>query len=437
MRRAAGSLLVCLLSGVSPGLVYGQNLSDLPTTVFREIVAAPTPGGTGVVAHTSAWEQDQTVTNVTELISRIAAQVGTQISLFPIGSSSGGFTYRYDSTLGTYSRTTQTFGPAFAERAEPIGRGRFAFGMNYLHSSYRSLDGKDLEDGEIQFILLHQPGAVPPAQAFVEGDVIEAPLEMKMSSDTIVWYGNYGVTDRLDLGISVPLVHMTMDVVYPATIRDYATRVVSPTTHLFANGTKTASFDGSGSATGIGDILLHAKYGIPTAGKMHVAAALDVRVPSGDSDNMLGSGGTLTQLSFIASSIGSRVSPHANFGYTFASGTDTVKDQINYVAGVEYMASSKVTVLGDILGRTVRNSDRLEDLATPHTFRQGATAPLETVTLNTVQLVTGTINTVWGAVGVKFTPWRNLLISANVLIPFTDAGLKSRVTPTVGFEFAF
>jgi hypothetical protein len=407
---------------------------ELGSDVFKSILVARTPAGTGVIAHTPVFLTDPTVTNVTDLIDGIHEQLGSQGSLFPIGSSSGGFTYRYDSALGTFSRTTETFGPAFAERAETIGRGRFSVGMNYLHASYRSLDGKNLENGDIRFFLLHQPLSPP---SFVEGDVIQAALAMTMTSDTTVLYGSYGISDRLDVGISIPIVRMSMDVTYHATILDFATHVVSPTTHAFANGSKTADFSGSGSSSGLGDILLHAKYGLPTRGPVHLAATLDVHVPSGDPDEMLGTGATLTKFSLVTSGVGTRVSPHANFGYTFAAGSASVADQINYIGGLEIAVSPKFTVLGDVVGRTVRDSFRLNDASIPHSFQQGNAAPIETVTLQSVELLPGSLNSLWGTGGVKFTPWKSLLISASVLVALNDAGIRSRITPSVGFEYAF
>jgi hypothetical protein len=42
-----------------------------------------------------------------------------------------------------------------------------------------------------------------------------------------------------------------------------------------------------------------------------------------------------------------------------------------------------------------------------------------------------------GAFGVRFNPWRTLLISANLLFPLTEAGLRDRVTPALGIDWAF
>jgi hypothetical protein len=42
-----------------------------------------------------------------------------------------------------------------------------------------------------------------------------------------------------------------------------------------------------------------------------------------------------------------------------------------------------------------------------------------------------------GAAGVRFSPWRTVLISANLLFPLTNAGLRDRVTPVIGVDYVF
>lgn len=40
----------------------------------------------------------------------------TLLSTYPVGTPSGGFTYTFDPALGTLTRTSESFGPSFAER---------------------------------------------------------------------------------------------------------------------------------------------------------------------------------------------------------------------------------------------------------------------------------------------------------------------------------
>lgn len=399
---------------------------------LQSVVLSRTPGGGGVVAHTPVFLNDPRVTEATSLIDQISQQIGAQVSIFPLGSSSGGFTYGYDASLGTFNRTTQTFGPAFAERAAGLGKGKYSFGMNYIHAKYESIDGHDLETGSIKINLRHQALSPP---SFVEGDVIQAALKMKLTSDTAVFLVNYGVTDRLDIGVALPIVHVAMDLTYHATILDFATHTVLPNTHVFAGGSKSQDFSSSGSASGLGDIVVRSKYNLMSAPNGGAGAGVELRLPSGEAKNMLGAGATQVRLFFIGSGGRGKTTGHVNFGYT-ASGS-AASDQVNYIGGVEYAASPKVTVVGDLLGRTLRDSLRLSDTSVPHQFQQGATASVEQTSLNTVALASGSLSAMLATGGVKLNPWGNLLVSAHVLFPLNSAGLKSGITPVLGFEYSF
>src|SRR5262245_11041237 len=68
-----------------------------------------------------------------DLLTRLSV---AELAGFPIGSSSGGFTYVFDSTTGLAVRSTPSFGPAFAERPLTIGRGKLNAGVTYLHRSF-------------------------------------------------------------------------------------------------------------------------------------------------------------------------------------------------------------------------------------------------------------------------------------------------------------
>ena len=434
MRTALRIVTVLCLPSIMPAHADAQGLSDQMFDLFvQSVVLARTPGGGGVVAHTPVFADDPIVRATTGLVSQVSEQIGAEVSNIPLGTSAGGFTYNYDSALGVFNRTTESFGPAFAERAVTQGRGRASFGMNYLHSRYESLDGKNLENGEIKFNLLHQP--LTPT-SFVEGDVVQAALDLKLTSDTAAFFFNFGVTNRFDLGAVVPVVHVAMDLTYRATILDFATHTVSPTTHVFASGAKTQDFNTQGSASGIGDIVVRGKYALAGGPGGGLAVGVDLRLPTGDETNMLGAGATQTRFLLIASSpLRGRVSPHVNVGYTVGSGE--VKDQFNYVGGIEIAPSPKITVVADLLGRSVRDTLRTIDRSTPHTFREGLGAPLETTTLESVGFESGTLNSVLGTAGVKVNAGQRFLISAHVLFPINDAGLRSRVTPVIGFDYAF
>jgi hypothetical protein len=129
--------------------------------------------------------------------------------------------------------------------------------------------------------------------------------------------------------------------------------------------------------------------------------------------------------------------PHFNVGYTFSSGSScTQRDRrVQLCRGTEIAVSPKVTVIGDLLGRSPRR--RTAGIApTTFNFRDNA-GTAGSFTVDEYQVSPGSLNLLVGAFGVKFNPTANLLISANVLVPLTKAGIRDKFTPIVGFDYAF
>ena len=213
------------------------------------------------------------------------------------------------------------------------------------------------------------------------------------------------------------------------------------------------------SATGIGDVVVRTKYNFLQTPSTWLSLGADLRLPSGDEDNLLGLGTTQGKFFLIASSTNQRFSPHLNIGFTL-SGEGShetqyqfeplgVSDEFNYAGGVEIVAHPKLTILGDFLGRTLFDAGDIELETKTFPFRSGAaapgTAPLMTSTTNPLTgapyeqlgLFPGNLSLLLGSAGVKYNAAQNLLLNANVLFPLTDAGLRDQLTWVVGLDYAF
>src|SRR5687767_13299341 len=55
-----------------------------------------------------------------QAVEAFGDRLRAQFANFPLGSSTGGFTYSFNEQSGLYTRNTQSFGPAFTERAATI-----------------------------------------------------------------------------------------------------------------------------------------------------------------------------------------------------------------------------------------------------------------------------------------------------------------------------
>jgi hypothetical protein len=348
----------------------------------------------------------------------ITQAITSQLSTFPLGSSAGGFSWTFSPGTGTLTRSSESFGPIFAERALTVGRGRLNLGMNYQRTSFDSFEGRSLEDREIAFYT--------PFPGF---DVLgEDTLRLTLTQQTFGFFANYGVTDRLDVGVAVPVVHTRLE----ADLRFH---------FLDLGGNRIGDFEifteGGGSATGISDIVARAKYRVLDLEGGGIAGGLDLRLPTGDEENLLGIPGTQAKIYGIFSMTSGRISPHANVGYTFSSGNDLVDDpntvfleppdELSYALGVDVAVTPLVTIAGDIVGRSIRDVPRLTfgDVGLGTRFSEFSFEG------------NSTLNTLLAAIGAKFNVAGNLLISANLLLPLSEGGLRPKPTPVIGADYSF
>ena len=452
--------IVLLLAGwavLAPSVAHAHTLLSelLLKVLLSDIVLAPPTGPfASHEAHFRPILTDGEVAsgfqvNQLEVPLTINSIIAAQLATIPLGSSSGGFSYTFNPALGTFTRTGSTFGSGFAERALTAGRGRFNLGFNFQRATYDTLEGADLHNGDVRVYLVHQdccapentPGA-PPAP-FFEGDIIQNALSLSLTSSTFSAYVNYGVTDRLDVGVVVPAVTIKMKTATHATVLRLAT-ADTPGIHSFPGGGTEETLNDSSSAQGLGDILLRSKYRFFDAAGGGLAANVDLRLPTGDSEQLLGTGGAQLKLALIGSMASGPFSPHVNVGYTFSRGTEAtlasvspdVPDEFSYASGFDVAATSRTTISADILGRTLRNLGRLVPVARQFPFVTSA-GVFGTAAFEEFARRPGDLNLVVSALGVRFNPRGNFLISAEVLLPITKSGLRDKVTPVIGVDYSF
>jgi hypothetical protein len=407
--------------------------------------------------------------------SRVPSQVNEAVlgllSTQPVGTPGGGFTYVFDPALGSLTRNSNTFGPSFADRALTTGRGKASIGFGFQHANYDTFEGLSLKQRGIVFYVQHTECCsrgtaqeeVPDDSRLTppfEGDLIEAALRLQLVSDTATVVATYGLTDRFDIGLAVPFVRVKVDADVRAKIIRLAT-AAEPLVHTFeGDNPDEHTFSLGGAAAGLGDIVLRAKYRVPARG-VGVAVANETRLPTGDETNLLGTGGVQTRLIGIVSLDRGRVSPHLNVGYTFSSRGALpgvhLHDEAFATAGAEVAATPRLTMSFDVLSRSLRNIGRMRIGEKTFEYalsgagagggggggggggRPTTPAPVDTQTYAVKELAFegGNLNLFLGTAGIRFNPWRTLLVSANLLFPFTDRGLRDRVMPSIGIDYVF
>ena len=111
--------------------------------------AALLPNGQTHSAHfNSAFQAEFTQFNVS---------LASQLAAVPLPSPASGFTFSLDSSLGVMKRSTQSFGPIYAERAETIGKKKFSVGVSFQRFTFDTIEGQGL--GDIPAVFTHDDPA--------------------------------------------------------------------------------------------------------------------------------------------------------------------------------------------------------------------------------------------------------------------------------------
>jgi hypothetical protein len=380
-------VLVTILCAALTPAAYAQSVSDVLTFLV-----------TNQGVQTGSVERDRAAAQAAS--STISRALLANLATLPVASSSSSFVYRLNPELGTLERASQNFGPFFVERALTAGKGQVSLGLTFQQLRFTSLDGRDLRDGSL----------VTTANQFTDEstpfDVDRLTLAIDASVAT--FYGNVGVTDRLEVGFAAPLVSLAMD----------GSRVNTYRGREFTQATAQAR------SVGLADVVVRAKFTPYREAGAAIAGAVDVRLPTGRTEDLLGTGTRSVKMSAIGSLESGRLSTHANFGVTVGG----LASELSYGAALAAAASSRVTMIGELLGRVIDASGGIVPVAAPHPTLRG---------VQTIRLTPdGTRLSVISVVpGIKWNLSATWVLAANVTVPLTNNGLTAPFTPFVGLDY--
>ena len=437
MSRAPLTLALLVLLGASGAGAQFNDLAALIPDLFSETVILREAGHQAHFVDASS--------GLREAGLQINRSIVRQLSTFPVGSSSGGFTFEFNEELGIFERSTSTFGSVFSERGETIGKGKWNFGMSVFALDYDAIDDLSFNDGDLEFSLTHLDTNFDGTtiETFFEGDLVLVETALSLETQTTVFFGSYGVTPHFDLAVAVPLVSVDLS----ARLARHISRLASEgrdeiPLHLFADGSDQQMVDASGSESGVGDVLVRAKYNFASNDNGALAAAVDVRLPTGDEDNLLGAGGTQTKVFLIGSSNFGRLSPHVNLGYTFSSGSSDLvgelSDEIYFTAGASVAANPRVTFFGDLVWRTLLDATKLQRRELTHLYRRFDSTEVQATTRPTIEGIEDDINLILGSVGLKVNVVRELLVSLNLGFSLGEEGLRDEdIVPMLSLDYSF
>jgi hypothetical protein len=328
--------------------------------------------------------------------------LGAELATLPPSLSSVGFAYRFNSSLGTVERASDSFGSFFTERSLTAGRGQAAVGANVRFTSYTRLDGRDLRDGTF---LTTANQFRDEAQPFDE-----ETLRLELSSRVFTFTGTYGVTDRLDVSAAVPLVSLAMTGERVNTYR----------------GERASQAAADATASGLGDIAIRAKYGLRSRQASGLAVAGELRLPTGREEDLLGAGKAAFTALLIGSVERGAVGWHGNLSVSGGG----LASEVAYRGAICFAASEQVTLVGELVGRRFGDAGRIAELRAPH-------ATIGNV--DTIRLIAQdtSVSTAAAVLGGKWNLASTWILSAHAMLPVSDRGLRSRVVVLVGLDYAF
>lgn len=376
--------------------VAAQESSGTPQTVAGIVDFLVT----NQAVQTGDFERDRAAAEAAR--DAISRALLVNLTSVPLASSSSGFLYRLNPQLGTMERTTQSFGSFFVERALTAGEGRASFGASFFTSGFDQLGDLDLRDGSL--VTVANRFRDEPAPFDTEG------LTLRVRSSSITLFGSYGVTDDFELGAALPLIRLTLD---------------GERLNVY-RGDPFLQASGEASASGIGDVAVRAKYTLAYAGAGAFAVAGELRLPTGDEENLLGAGDVGFRVLGIGSLERGRFTLHGNGGFVRGGASD----ELNFAGAAAFAVQPRVTISGELLVRRVGELADLQLVSAPHPTIGG---------VDTFRLTPGETGTTLATViaGFKWNVEGTLVLGGHVAFPLVRHGLTAPITPTLALEYSF
>jgi hypothetical protein len=289
------------------------------------------------------------------LTPALNSMIARNLSSLPLPATSAGVTV--DFSTGQIVRISESLGPIFAETAQTLGKGGANIGLNYTYLNLARLRGVSTAD--IRFTFTHQDvGQQGLGDSENESDLVNLVLGLDINASILAAFGTYGLIALID---------------------SYTFANLGTANHRFNDDPLNPRLDDNvpyesiqtgTSATGLGDVGLRLKYSFLRGTEVESAALLDVRLPTGDKNDFLGTGSTNARLSWILSKKVGEFHPHFNLGYSHRA-ADRDSDQLEMTLGFTQKITTGMNFAAEFIGQFDVNSDEVI------TFFPEGTTPIE------------------------------------------------------------
>jgi hypothetical protein len=348
----------------------------------------------------------------------------TQLSQLPTATAVSGSALTFSRSLGVLTTSNESLGTILTQRGETLGRGRWYFSVSYQRFNFSSIDGISLKS--VPTVLSAEQGA---SGATLLDTVQRTRIDLAVNQFAAI--GSYGLTKRLDITVVVPFSEVILKTgAVPGTsgLAEVGQNQLSP----LSNPPFLA-----GSATGINDVTAGLKANLVNAEHAKLAIGGDVRFPTGNESNFLGTGAYGFKPYIVFSRTG-RVTPNINLGYQWngssilsvdpnSGAMQNLPSSFLYSGGIDFRATKRLTLATEFVGQAVIDGPRLALVSAP--------TPIGSFPSVTNKNGTYAMDSMGG--GFKYNPFRGFLITGNVLVALDEGGLRSKVVPLAGISYRF
>lgn len=427
--------MMCIMFSASPiQAQLDKTFSRIWRTILQDDVSSvgPFPGGFDLAA-------DEAELVLTPALNSLIA---TNVASFPLTSTVPVLLWQLSKT--GVKEITESLGPIFSETGETIGSGNLYIGLNHSYYSLTKFRGLTTEDFRFTFTYddVNKSGTLGDSP--VENETIDLYPDLNINAQTLVLYSTYGLTKNFDIGVAVPIVDLSLSGQAVATLNSFTFAHYGFAYNFFndneLNPVLADTFRYSENVIGLGDIALRLKYSFRQHTTLGLAAFVEIRVPTGDKQNFLGTGNPSVRFSWIMSKKMQHFTPHLNIGYD-RRWADFDSDELEFVIGFDGKIGKWTTFVLDLIGEYDLQGEEVIKLGPSTrtlitTLDEAGPARIErTLDLNNIPTRRDHILNL--STGVKFAAFEKFSFLANILIPMNDGGLRSTVASTFGLSFTF
>jgi hypothetical protein len=478
--------------------VYNSSGTQIGTLnrAVPNVYAYGSPLSLGKVGATLPISNFQVATSIVQVNNAVNSSIATALGVIPLASPASGVIFQTDPVTGVDLPATSTLGPIFTERGETIGRHKLYIGVSHQDFHFTSLNGQSLNSLQV----LSKGGSASGIENLAgNGNLTSYPatfdigMDVRLSQD--IAFVTYGITDRIDVSVGLPLVHAAVAArTYNGILYDgnglagqtgaqvanpncWCAGTFNPGAYISpaVNFTEPNIGQSSLAKTGFGDLLVRVKGTVVHNSLIAVAIGGDLRFATGDAQNYLGTGTTSVK-PFVAVSLytppahGIVFAPHLNLGWQYSgqsvlggqlqptqlsaslndgstvgyegapltASKGYLPDVFSWAVGSEVAFGRHNTLVVDILGNEiglVHGAPNLITASAPGYLPEGNFPGVPATGL--VSAGTTSYSQFNGAFGYKARLIGNLVFTFNALVRFDNNGLTARFTPLYGLGYTF